>query len=336
MAIHSSTQNSIEKSIPALRLAPFHGEPLRSANASLDDRDALELLWAQEGYWFFNGLIDHDLINPLTSAYLQVLTDLGQIEPGDTDAVWTGADLETVPSYLHRLPAVGAATPWRDFICHPGIVSLLRSLFASDPIFLPVVEMRVVPPFTEKPPYIHQDGFFYNGAVPMVTMWIPLTDISEDLGGLGVWQGTHCRPYLHNAEQPAPFHIAPEDIPQKDFRHSSYRKGDVIFFHEGLLHCGVPNLTNRFRLSLDVRFVLASAPRPLVGRIVDLSPDWIVVDGGEIATIPITDNTYIRGSHTVERIARAEVSSYFSNGDLVTIGLKNGGAAIIRKSFWPG
>jgi hypothetical protein len=321
------TVDSVATGFPFDTVEPFH-----ESNGHLDERGLLNAEWARNGYWFFRDVIDHAALEKISSAYVDVLAELGYIASGDKNAVWAGKDLAEFPEYLRPLAPLNAIAPWRDFLSHPNLVAFLSRIVGEPVAFVPMLELRAVPPHTQTPPFVHQDGYFYAGALPVMAMWVPLTDIPVEVGGLGLWEGLHNGPFLHKKSRAG---ICAEDLPRTSFRHSAYRQGDVVFFDQGTPHCGLPNRSNRFRLSLDVRFVPASAPRPIVGKVVKLTPDCIVVEGGEFATIPITAETYIRTSHSGTRLSRFDAASHIGPGDVVIVALRDGAAALIRGATFP-
>jgi ectoine hydroxylase-related dioxygenase (phytanoyl-CoA dioxygenase family) len=309
----------------------YHGvRPFTVANPSMDDCDALEALWKQDGYWFFKDVIDRDAVAMVRETYLKVLADLGQIERGDETATWTGRSLDNLPGYLHPLAPLNKQVPWRQFLGDLNVAAFFRRILGEPVIWLPMLELRVVPPDPTHSMFPHQDGFFYNDLPHVKTVWFPISDISEEMGGLTLVRGMHNQPFLHDRSKP-PSLIDPADLPDDAWRSSAYAPGDVVLFDQATPHAGLPNHSNRFRLSLDTRLVPASVKRPIVGLIHAVTPDHITVDAGGLVTVPVTDATYIRAEGIGIPRSRHDIGQFFRVGELTIVGVRDGVASLIRQ-----
>jgi ectoine hydroxylase-related dioxygenase (phytanoyl-CoA dioxygenase family) len=318
---------------PAYRSLTYRYEgwkPFTVSNDLIDDRAALEARWRQDGYWFFKGVIDRDAVKTVRDVYLDVLASKGVIERGDETATWTGKSLDDFPAYLHPLHELNEVAPWKALLCNLDVAGFFHRILGEPVIWLPMLELRVVRPDPTHSMFPHQDGFFYNDLPHVKTVWFPISDVAEDMGGLAVIRGLHNRPFLHDWSKP-PALIDPADLPDEDWRSGAYEPGDVVLFDQGTPHTGLPNRSKRFRLSLDIRLVPASAQRPVVGIIQEVTPDHITLDAGGMVTVPITDATYIRAEGIGIPRSRHDVQQWFRPGELTIVGVRDGVASLIRQ-----
>ena len=115
----------------------------------------------------------------------------------------------------------------------------------------------------------HQDNFYIKHSTDFRTMWIPLMDIDQEIGGLALAEGSH-EPGLRNHEEQEIYSyvlkgrkqsgVALEDVAGR-YLTTTYHPGDVLVFHSHMVHGGLPNQSEKVRLSIDVRCQPASAPR---------------------------------------------------------------------------
>jgi ectoine hydroxylase-related dioxygenase (phytanoyl-CoA dioxygenase family) len=145
-----------------------------------------------------------------------------------------------------------------NFLCNSKLVDIAGSLVGSEIICHPTQHLRAVLPtkLTKVDRTIgwHQDaGVLWPEADNhlVVTMWIPMVDAGLDNGCLEVVPGTHQRglfPHLPGAS------IAPEAIPDTEPLPLPLKVGGMILFHSYMLHRGRPNLSDRMRWSMDLRY----------------------------------------------------------------------------------
>lgn len=99
----------------------------------------------------------------------------------------------------------------------------------------------------------HQDHAYVGGSVDTVTAWVPLQDTPWEMGPLMIVPKSHGMPLTHNMElngrktiKTPPLSLGINVLPM--------RRGDVLFFHSLLLHSGQPNLSDRVRYSVQIRY----------------------------------------------------------------------------------
>lgn len=106
-------------------------------------------------------------------------------------------------------------------------------------------QMAMVPP--------HQDISYNKHLEDFVVVWIPLTPIDDECGGVCVHKASHTLDeQLTNLSRD----VWLEGIPDQGFEkeHCHMNAGDALLFHKQLIHESMPNKSSRTRYSLDLRF----------------------------------------------------------------------------------
>ena len=114
-----------------------------------------------------------------------------------------------------------------------------------------------------------------RGSQNLYTVWIPFGDVEITQGTLAVCRGSHKldsfarirdtygRMDIDRDGITGWFEHDPMKIVERfggQWLGANYRAGDVIVFGMHTMHASTTNLTNRFRLSCDVRYQPASDP----------------------------------------------------------------------------
>lgn len=302
---------------------------LTVANDALGDAAALDRLWRENGYLFFRDVLDRDAIAEARGRVLAILRELGVVDGADNR--WNGADVSDFPDKVEALYQAGI---WQELAASPHIRRFFESVMSAPIAWVPLSGYRTTAPGAgdSEDPFEnrHQDGFM-NGDIPFRTCWIPLDVIDRETGGLALAQGEHRRGYLHDRTVPPRYPIPPDAVPLPVWRSAAYRPGDVIMFERHIPHAGLPNRSGRFRLSLDVRLMRADDPaRPIVGRMVSISPDEAVIDGeAGRRTVRLDADTYLR-ANSGTRLDFATALPFFAEGTEVMVGHRDGVATMMK------
>jgi ectoine hydroxylase-related dioxygenase (phytanoyl-CoA dioxygenase family) len=154
----------------------------------------------------------------------------------------------------------------------------------------------------------HQDKSYWPdaNANPVITVWIPLVDSTEENGCLHLIPGTHKkRAIVHGAEEYSGtgYLELPKEYVEKRKREIialPMGAGSAVLFNDRLIHSSTPNNSNGVRWSVDLRyqptcqdpmpqhgigFLVRSAKYP--DRVATLE-DWLV---GRTAHQPMSDPT---------------------------------------------
>lgn len=265
------------------------------SNDCLDDPAAIRGVLDREGYIFFRNVIDRDALLHVKQGMMAWFQARGLTTVIDGEPIITGADVASVGDYNPALISTGL---WEWFSLRPETRTFYRRVYGEDGIVLPVGSYQYTwPGRADCWDRIHQDGPFNTG-IDFLTFWFPLMDIDEDTGGLALVPSPATTGSLHPHLEAGP--ISPY-IPQETFDSSSwhridYHVGDALLFAPSTPHCGMPNSSDRLRLSIDIRVQPASARRPILGVVVDANPEHIVIaaDSGDLVSLAVDDETALR------------------------------------------
>lgn len=236
----------------------------REANEYLGDAKRLNELFEEEGYLFFRNVLRGT--EKVKRDFIRVLQEQGAVKPGVSEPIWTGLASEHVDDTgLYEAPS------HMELFDLPQNAALVERIF-GEPVFifrsptiryaLPTDAAHVTPP--------HQDYFFVRINQSFRTMWVPLMDIDEQVGGLVLAPGIHKRGLLEHKEQENVYSyifkgrkqkgLTLESLPQP-WLTTDYHPGDLLIFHNLMVHWALPNRSDRVRLSIDNRCQPANAQR---------------------------------------------------------------------------
>jgi hypothetical protein len=157
----------------------------------------------------------------------------------------------------------------------PELEALFRGLFnGEDPCTYQVKWVRIMA--TGENTDEHTDYFRFAHqaqARNMYTCWIPLGDYTVDEGTLAVCARSHLLTgfgdnpddsdgWMAEGKRELPLDFRAED-PQWEWCTADFRMGDVCVFDIRAVHASTPNLSDRFRISMDTRWQAASRISPL-------------------------------------------------------------------------
>lgn len=240
--------------------------PYPDGTALLERPVALAAFAREHGTVLLRGVLDRDRMLALRWQLLELCREHGWMIPGTP--LMEG---RSAPGMVVR---EGAGEPWyawyravqrlREFhaLAHsPGLLAAVAAIVGGEPLVHPRHIARCIGPGTASyttPP--HQDFWYINGTPDTWTAWVPLDDVSEELGGLAIQPGSHRRGRLamRPADGAGGHGIA--DVLDEAWAWEPVRAGDVLLFHSHTVHQGVDNRTDRIRLSLDLRFQALGEP----------------------------------------------------------------------------
>jgi len=305
--------------------------PLIESNDALDRPELLNQRWADNGYLFFRNVIDPSAIATMRTEYMRRLKDQGLVEAMDAPPVWTGVPSAT-PKPIERMDE----QHWRKLVSHPSFANLMTTVLGEPPHWIPIVSYRArIPVETSSPETFHnrhQDGYF-NAGIDFRICWVPLMDIDSSLGGLTIAPGTHKRGTLHNDDAPPNYDIPSGAIADSEWRRSDYRVGDVLIFHHMVAHAALDNVSDKLRLSIDVRAVPTSSPQPIIGHVTTFADHLLRVQTSEDseARIRLNDDTYVRGIGNA-RLKQDEWTSVLYPGNEVIVAVDGSGEPVVVRS----
>jgi ectoine hydroxylase-related dioxygenase (phytanoyl-CoA dioxygenase family) len=170
-----------------------------------------------------------------------------------------------------------------DFVNNERLLDLVEGLVGSEIHCHPTQHVRPKLPafigggacrdFSYESP-VHQDAAALlpeaDGTL-VVTTWIPLVDVSRDMGPVEVYPRWHRGGILRHVKAPGRgLTIAADVLPEGAAVPIPLEKGSVLLLHGRTPHRSQPNSTQIVRWSLDLRWNDASQPagRPLPGLLV--------------------------------------------------------------------
>lgn len=234
------------------------------------DFDALHARMAEQGYLFLRGFHPREIAERAAGHTLQAIAERGGIKPGTP--VEEGIAAREGQSYaffrdvaVSHAPEILAATDgthtfafYERFLGGPVLTFDKRWLRAMG---------------RGGNNFFHYDSVYVGrGTRNRYTMWSAFTDIGLENGPLVICLGSHRAERLIQTYgqtdmdrdlTDAVFSKDPEEMVRKfGFRLATthFRPGDVIVFGLFMMHSSAPNLSERYRISIDTRYQLASEP----------------------------------------------------------------------------
>lgn len=247
---------------PMTNLAPFTDSiPL------LDDPELLRARARDEGYLFFEQLVEREAVVNVRRQILDVCERHGWLAKGTPlmDGV-VSSELSVVE---------GGDPRWQAFYCdvlkirdfhalavHPSLIGMFGKVFNEDVLPHSRNICRAMFPNSatfSTPP--HQDHFYIGGTEETWTNWMPLGDCPVELGSLAVAPGSHRQGIyeVHEAQGAGGRAVSVEE--DEAWVGGDISCGDVLILHSHAIHQGRDNVTgNLLRLSVDYRYQPRSHP----------------------------------------------------------------------------
>ncbi|MBD2868964.1 phytanoyl-CoA dioxygenase family protein [Paenibacillus arenilitoris] len=251
------------------------GGPFKNSAELLTQPEQLRQRAEEDGYLFIKGMLPADAVNSVRQDVLAVLDRHGLLDPAHAAETAMG-NIERIRQYTAEEIAwngVGTVIDvYRDvqklesfhaLAQSSAILNMLSTLFGETAfphprniarIMLPHPDVHVTPS--------HQDYLHVQGSADTWTCWIPLGDVSADLGGLAVLRGSHREGLLGVARSPGAGGL--ESILcglGYEWETAAYESGDVLAFHSYTVHKSLPNrIPGKIRLSCDFRYQKISDP----------------------------------------------------------------------------
>ena len=271
--------------------------PFTESNQHSDSAQTLAARFSDAGYLFFRGLLDQKRIENVRDSIIGELKAHGFVDKNATsDPTWSGKWPETNElspdgvvtagivklgvleklAVAEELIAVLERVLGGDVFCWADNKARIRMMLGDKKSF----QVADGPKFSFTTPG-HQDYYFFR-PVQFCTVWIPLMDIDASIGGLVIgqasnqeglhevwWKGNE---YLGVAESPEQARQWREEGAAvvagtvktgnegRAWLRSDYRIGDVLIFQPLMMHAGIPNTSDKVRLSADFRYQRQGTP----------------------------------------------------------------------------
>ena len=301
---------------------------LQSCNHLLDDPEALNRFYEDNGYILLRGVFDPASVARARDEMLAVAAQMGLVEPGDPTGRWTGKPL---PGSMEESPLYAGIA--KRLIEDPANLEVMEKILGEPACSVPIVQYRTYPPHS-KLGTVHQDGFYSPGIQDYRPVWITLTPCTRDMGGLAIAVGQNKRGYFHNVGKPNPFPIPRDAIPGDSWATTDYMPGDVLVVHPSTPHCGLANTSDRLRISFDSRVQSAANPSAIAATVTGFTADSVTVNAeriGEI-TLKVDEDSYLRPVNPGVREKLADFTGYMKRGMRLTVVRDGDRAVMLRKA----
>jgi ectoine hydroxylase-related dioxygenase (phytanoyl-CoA dioxygenase family) len=230
----------------------------------------------ENGYLLLEQVLDPEDLQPVIEEYSDIIDERAQRlhsegkvsslyadEPFTRRLLCLAEEASEVAAGLDIMQARGEAT--FNFLENPKILDVAESLVGSEILCNPIQHIRAILPQDVSgrgPTRWHQDaGVCWPDADPyfMLTMWVPVVDVTLESGCLQVMPGSH-KYGLFNHVMATGTDVPDEDRPPIEPKPLPIQAGGIILFHNYTLHSALSNESDTVRWSFDLRYHDAYQP----------------------------------------------------------------------------
>lgn len=240
-------------------------QPFLNSTDVLNDGPELRRRMQRDGYLFLRGLLPTAVVEGLRLQILAIAQKAGWLKAGtplaDAIADLNGFCVEPEPAYMQKYHAMYKLPEFHAIQHHPNLLGLFARMLDETVLPHPRIIGRTIFPqreaFTTPP---HQDFIPIQGTADTYTAWIPLSDLPTELGGLQVAAGSHQHGVYEFQPAMGAGGLAVTDPLEGTWAYSPFQQGDVLIFHSMTVHKGMPNTSDRLRMSMDGRYQKVNDP----------------------------------------------------------------------------
>lgn len=258
---------------------------LRPSDEIAHDPDALRQRMAEDGYLYMPGLLDREDVLDARRFVTQKLEEQMQLDPN-----YPAFDAVANPiSTMKFNPELARNNPSLMKVLYTGpMIDFFTRFLGGSIRHFDYTWFRAISPGRGTPP--HCDIVYMGrGTKQLYTAWVPVGDVSFEIGGLMILEQSHRHAhklsrYLESDVDTYCSNLPP-DSPTAKRRNgwakggaltdnpvtlqkklggrwltAEFRAGDALVFSMQTIHASLDNQSNRFRLSSDSRYQLASEP----------------------------------------------------------------------------
>lgn len=239
--------------------------PFVDSTALLADGAALAARMRADGYLFLRDVLPAATLRALQARIGALAREAGWLradrDVADAIADPAGFCVDPDPVYLGTLRKINRLEDYHALKHHPALMGLMERLMGRPVFPLPLTLMRnIFPGRAEYTTKAHQDFPNVQGTEECITAWIPLMDCPRDVGPLQVAAGSHTLGVLDFDIAGGAGGIEISNPLQGRWASGDFRVGDVLLFHSMTVHKGLPNVSDRLRMSMDVRYQPVDEP----------------------------------------------------------------------------
>jgi hypothetical protein len=244
---------------------------LRDSSPIRDDVEALRQRMTEDGYLYIRGFHPREKAERAANAVLSVIGERGGLEAGSrvSDGL---VGTENRSFSFFREVAVAHSKEVLDVVDGRHSFEFFDRLMGGPTITFDKRWLRAIGHGGHN--HFHYDSVYVGrGTLNRYTMWTALTNIPLDNGPLVIALGSDKCERLKQTYgsmdmdrdliDPV-FETNPREIVSRfgfKLATAHFQPGDCIIFGLFLLHSSAPNLTNRYRISIDTRYQLATDPK---------------------------------------------------------------------------
>jgi ectoine hydroxylase-related dioxygenase (phytanoyl-CoA dioxygenase family) len=241
---------------------------LRDSNDIVNDVPALQRRMEVDGYLLIRGFHRREEVLAARREFLHKLESMGRLAPNT--AVDEGIIQEDNKNVSYQGPNLEMPA-LLNVVNSPKIMHFFEDILGGPCLTYDYKWARAVAQagFTGS----HYDVVYMGrGTRNLYTVWTPLGDVPYESGPLALCQDsqhfqkvkdTYGRMDVDRDNVVGWFSEDPLEILQKfggKWATTSFQAGDILIFGMFMLHGSLTNMTNRYRLSVDTRYQLASEP----------------------------------------------------------------------------
>jgi hypothetical protein len=239
--------------------------PFTDSSGLIADGAALASQMRRDGYLFLPGLLPRDDVAAVQCQVGAIARDAGWLRRDQPVAAAiadiAGFCVDPDPTYLTTLRRINRLEDYHALKHHPVLIDLLERMLGGPILPHPRVLMRnIFPEREESTTKAHQDFPNVQGTTEVYTAWLPLIDCPMDVGPLQIAAGSHTAGVYDFDIAGGAGGIEIKDPLEGSWVSGDFAAGDVLLFHSMTVHKGVPNRSDRLRMSMDVRFQRVSEP----------------------------------------------------------------------------
>jgi ectoine hydroxylase-related dioxygenase (phytanoyl-CoA dioxygenase family) len=137
-----------------------------------------------------------------------------------------------------------------------GVQGILKACLDTERIFMhmPPTARFVLPKNSHAGVPPHQDASYNGHMTRFLTMWTPLVDISDECGGVVVYQGSGRSELQDAPDSSNHYWRQPIETDLHSPMHIRMNTGDILLLNQKIIHRSQANQSNRTRISIDYRF----------------------------------------------------------------------------------
>jgi ectoine hydroxylase-related dioxygenase (phytanoyl-CoA dioxygenase family) len=235
------------------------------SSSLITDGSALAERMRRNGYLFLPGLLPRDDVAAVQRQIAEIAREARWLRPDrpvqEAIADLSGFCVDPDPTYLKTLRRINRLEDYHALKHHPVLIDLLERMLGGAILPHPRVLMRnIFPQRDEYTTKAHQDYPNVQGTTEVYTAWMPLIDCPLHVGPLQIAAGSHTSGVYDFGIAGGAGGIEITDPFEGRWVCGDFAAGDVLLFHSMTVHKGLPNRSDRLRMSMDVRYQLASEP----------------------------------------------------------------------------